>query len=248
MKIFTSIAPRKIAIQQHAVDSWLEAGFQPVSLNSATEISLLRAPFPKVEFIETSRDAASIMGKPLVFFDDLTAAIAASGPGVSGIVNSDIILRSVHPLPDLFKEKAAAGLVYGTRVDIDEPKSTFGEEYTAGFDYFFMNSATARCYPPTRLSMGAPMWDYWAVLVPLLKGVVCRRMNEMCAFHIRHEQQWDHQLNILMLKEILDHSGIEFEGIQGVDFSTENDASKRILSQFGHFILPYLESGSSPVF
>jgi hypothetical protein len=248
MKIFTSIAPQKISIQQRAVESWLAMGFQPVSLNSAEEIDVLRDSFAAVEFINTHRNAEALAGKPLILVDDLFAAIAASGPGVSGLVNSDIIFRSTSPLPDIFREQAAGGLVYGTRIDIDEPEDTFGDEYSVGFDYFFMDAEIARCYPPTRLSMGAPMWDYWAVLVPMLKGINCRRMNAICAFHLRHEQQWDNELNIRMLKEVLDHSGIQFEGISGVDFSTENALSKRVLTQFGHFVLPYLEANSSPVF
>jgi hypothetical protein len=248
MKIFTSIAPRNIDRQKLAVESWIKAGFKPVSLNRAAEIDLLSAQFPQVEFILTTRDSTATTGKPLVFADDLFAAISRTGGGVSGLVNSDIIFRSPLNLPELFGEKAAGGLVFGSRTDIDQARETSGELFRNGYDFFFMDAKTARVYPPTSLSLGAPMWDYWAALVPMLKGLDCYLMNAMCAWHVRHEQHWDKLLNIRMMKEILEYSGIEFEGISGIDFSTENDGSSRILRQFGHFIVPYLEANSRLMF
>jgi len=248
MKIFTSIAPRKIEIQQRALKTWVDAGFQPVSLNSPAEIEQLATPFPKVEFIETDRDATAITGKPFVFIDDLFAALAASGEEVSGLVNSDIIFRSSLDLPKLFHERAAGGLVFGSRMDINQPQDTAGELFRIGYDYFFIDTATARGYPPTSLSMGAPMWDYWTPLIPVLKGSNCSLMNGVCAFHVRHEQNWDNKLNIRMMKEIIDHSGIEFEGIAGVDFNTDDKSRVKILRQFAQFIVPFLETNSRLVF
>lgn len=230
------------------MESWITAGFQPVSMNNAAEIEQLTAAFPEVEFLQASRDATGIAGKPMIFVDDLFAAMASCGEAVTGLVNSDILLRSSSNLPDLFRFNAANGLVFGSRIDIDQPQDCTGELYRIGYDYFFMDAETARNYPPTILSMGAPMWDYWAVLIPILRGRTCRYMNKVCAYHVRHERHWDNRLNIRMMKEIIDHSGIEFEGVEAVDFSNENIASKKLLGQFAVFILQFLEAHSKPVF
>ena len=230
------------------MDSWIAAGFQPVSLNNAAEIEQIRPQFADIEFIRTGRDAGAICGKPLVFVDDIFAAVCAAGDGVSGIVNSDIIFGGSHDLPKLFDARATGGLVFGSRMDIDQPGDIVGDIFRAGYDFFFMDADTARVYPPTQLSMGAPMWDYWAALVPILRGRKCSLMNSVCAYHVRHEQNWDNALNIRMMKEILDYADMEFEGVDGVDFNSENKASKSVLRQFGHFIVPFLETQSKRVF
>jgi len=247
MKIFTSIAPRKTDTQRLAIESWIENGFQPVSMNSAAEIERLAPLFPEVKFIRAHRDATELAGKPLIYIDDLLEAMAASGDKVCGLVNSDIIFRSHRNLPEWFHYAAVDGLVYGSRMDVDQPGDTAGEIYQVGFDYFFMDAVTAAGYPPTALSMGAPMWDYWAPLVAILRGRNCGKVDEVFAYHVRHEAEWDNTFNIRMMKEIIDHSGIEFEGIEGVDFSTLNSASGTVLHQFAQFILSFLASHSKPV-
>ena len=75
MKIFTSIAPRKTDTQRLAIESWIENGFQPVSMNSAAEIERLAPLFPEVKFIRAHRDATELAGKPLIYIDDLLEAM-----------------------------------------------------------------------------------------------------------------------------------------------------------------------------
>lgn len=248
MKIFTSIAPRGIEKQQHAVRSWAEHGFEPHSLNTGDEIFLLRTRFPEVRFIEVERNAMDTIGKPFVFVDDLLSACRNSGDPVSGIVNSDIFFRAPVDLPALFAEHAANGIVYGSRVDLESCEARTGQVYEVGFDFFFMDRDTAGLYPRTKLCMGAPMWDYWAPLIPILRGRPCRFLNAMVAFHVVHEQAWDNEINIRMMHEIIQYSGIEFEGIDGVDFTTHNHASGRVLHEFAQFITPFLAQNSEPVF
>ena len=166
------------------------------------------------------------------------------GDNVTGLVNSDIILRSSHSLPRLFEENVTHGLLYGSRIDIDHPDEKVGKTYREGYDIFFIHKDTIRLFPTSRLSMGAPMWDYWAVLVPLLRGHRCLKITRACAFHLRHEQAWDNELNIRMMKEIIDHSGIEFRGIEGVDFNSQNHRSKMVLHQFAQYIKSYFEKRS----
>lgn len=244
MKIFTSVAPRRLESQKLALESWIVAGFQPVSINTVAEIGQLKPMFPELDFVPAGRDATGHAGKPLIYVDDLFTAVEQSGDAVCGLVNSDIIFRSKRNLPAWFGEIASAGLAFGSRLDIARPEDNAGQVYSVGYDYFFMNAATAADYPKTTLSMGAPMWDYWAALVPILRGRNCTLVNEVCAYHVSHEQVWDMTINIRMMKQILDHSGIEFEGIEGVDFSTSNALSKRVLNEFGRFIVPFLESRS----
>ncbi len=124
----------------------------------------------------------------------------------------------------------------------DRLKECFGQ------GRIFMDIDTVRLFPRTRLSMGAPMWDYWAVLVPLMQRRRCLKMNNTCAFHLRHDQAWDNAINIRMMKEIVDHSGMQFGALAGVDVDSADVDRVSVLRQFSEIVVPYIESHSRPVF
>ncbi|OKY76266.1 MAG: hypothetical protein BM485_03160 [Desulfobulbaceae bacterium DB1] len=197
MKIFTSLAPHNLPRQQLAVHSWLRAGFIPYSLNIGEEIRLLEDSFRDVRFLEVHDEQTTIayLGKAFVNIDAFFAHILRHGENeVCGIVNADIIIDPPFDLHDILIKEAAGGLVFGNRIDIHAPEERNGELFGLGFDYFFLDSNLAACYPASKFSMGKPFWDYWLPIVPLRKKLgQVKWLRTPIAFHQNHPTCWNRE-------------------------------------------------------
>lgn len=204
--IATSLAPGKsIDTQRSAVNSWKRIGFHVVSINAAEEIALLQPKFPDIEFIQVARDAKKKFGKPYVYFDDALAYFQGCGPGICGIVNSDIYLLHEDLYPFISRE-AINSLVYGSRVDVDTLENLQGQMLYDGFDYFFFDKQMVSLYPQSELFIGLPCWDYWAALIPLFSGIPLKKIITPHAYHIKHRVNWDNRASQVLYKgAILKH-------------------------------------------
>jgi len=195
--IATSIFPRDFSLQRAAIDSWRNLGFKVVSLNSATEALIIKREFPDISVMVVARTAEPLVGKPCVFFDDIRAALIEDDANVCGIVNSDIFLFAnagfaefiVNVLKDV-------GFLFGSRIDIESPNDVDGTQFIYGFDYFFFSREQLNVYPTSDFCLGVPWWDYWAPIVPLLKGNKCVELISPIAYHIKHETKWSSKLYI----------------------------------------------------
>ena len=161
-----------------------------LSLNVAEEIAVLQPEFPDVRFVAAERTASARAGRPLVYLDDLLAALVATGRAVVGIVNSDVSLRADRVFADYVAREARGAFLFGSRVDVDTPESESGEVFEGGYDFFFFDRRLAGMYPKTDYSIGLPWWDYWAPMVPALNGVPLKRLTTPVAFHVRHDLNW----------------------------------------------------------
>ncbi len=193
--IATSIAPGKIELQQSAISSWLKLGFKVLSVNTRREIDLLLSDFPLVKFVEAERDASAVAGKPYIYFDDVLRALQAEGPAVCGIINSDIHLLAGAGFTEYIVENAFDGFIFGSRVDVDSLDFMYGEHYEEGFDFFFFNAEVIPVYPASDFCIGVPWWDYWAPLVPFLKGYPVKQLATSVAFHVKHPTKWSAELH-----------------------------------------------------
>jgi hypothetical protein len=189
--IGTSIAPKEIEKQRAAVDSWRALGFEVLSLNIDAEIATLQPQFPDVRFVPASRSAQERAGRPLVYFDDLLAALADTGRPVVGIVNSDIMMRATPALAGFLSREAAGAFVFGHRIDLETADADNGAPYEGGYDFFFFDRAVIEAYPKTNFAIGLPWWDYWAPAVPALNAVPLKRLVTPFAYHTRHDINWD---------------------------------------------------------
>ena len=75
--IATSIAPFEIENQRKAIDSWIEAGFEVISVNTISELELLKKDFPDIHFIEAKRDASTEKGRPLIYVYDILTKLSS---------------------------------------------------------------------------------------------------------------------------------------------------------------------------
>lgn len=154
--VATSIAPKEIEKQQTAIRTWLSNGLQVISVNTGAEISLLAGYFPEVTFIEATRDARETMGRPLIFLDDVLAALATLGAPICGIINSDIYLDVKFKLADYIAREAVSSLIIGHRIDVDKLGSTDGEVYLNGFDLFFLIATCVMLFHLTIFALAQP--------------------------------------------------------------------------------------------
>ncbi|GAM08916.1 hypothetical protein OR1_01190 [Geobacter sp. OR-1] len=188
--VATSIAPRNIELQQSSISNWQSLGFEVISINSASEIEVVQSSFSTVKFVTADRTAEAATGKPYIYFDDVCMALAETGADICGIINSDIQLVQCTDFKDVVTREAKGGFLFGSRIDVGEQKDTDGEIYFVGFDFFFLDRSVLSCYPPSEFCLGAPWWDYWAPVVPLVKGIPCKELISPVAFHLKHETKW----------------------------------------------------------
>ena len=188
--IATSIAPRNIELQQGAVASWKQIGFDVISLNSRQEIKSIKDSFPNVKFVEVSRNALAITKRPFIYFDDILKALEMTESQVCGIVNSDIYLFADKHIYEFIDIEAKDAFLFGSRINIPSLSSFTGEEYFDGFDYFFFDRAITKTYVETEFCLGSPWWDYWAPLVPLIKGYEMKKIITPIAYHVEHLTKW----------------------------------------------------------
>lgn len=202
--VITTIAPFDIEKQKLAIESWLNAGLNVLSLNCSQEKEILEPLFPHVRFIEADRDAKSIAGKPYVYFDDILENLGKSGSQICGIINSDILLNVTTEFISEIKSYASDSLVYGCRVDVEKPDSFAGSFYEFGYDFFFFDKSLIQIYPESDFCLGLPWWDYWMVAVPLSKKIKLTKVISPVAFHLWHPTKYNNEYWLNLGKSFID--------------------------------------------
>lgn len=187
--VVTSLTPRNLEQQMVAMNTWREGGFRIVSINAVDEIAVLANHFPHIEFVAAARDARERYGKPYIYFDDVLSFFEKRDIPVCGIVNSDIFLIN-NGLKTLIDREVEESMIFGSRLDVDQPLSQ-AREYDKGFDFFFFDRRLINVYPrQTEFCLGMPWWDYWAPLVPLMHKFTAKRITSPTVMHIKHDTCW----------------------------------------------------------
>ena len=185
----TSLTPHNFSLQHKAVSSWREAGFGVLSVNCDEERSILTGEFTNVDFIRVGRDARKNHGKPLVYLDDVLAALTNTQASIVGIINADIILRAPELAKNL-KSKIEGQCYLGNRTDLHEINETDGPRYRLGYDFFLFDPSFPGRIPPSKFCLGMPWWDYWLPLAALFSGVSIAYIDSDIAFHQLHLTNW----------------------------------------------------------
>ncbi len=191
--VITSLMPRNQANQPAAVRSWQTLGLHVVSMNNPEEIRELKPLYKGVQFVEAARTGQQLYGKPLVYFDDLTALARARRDVVTGIINSDIIIQTDIDLRRWLLREVRGALALGRSEDVTAATDPPAHLYADGFDCVFFDSGIVRHYPASNFCLGVPWWDYWAPLAPLLQGISLKSINQPSVrlLHVLHGRQWE---------------------------------------------------------
>ena len=191
MVIATSVMPRRLELQRLAVESWLDQGFEVVSVNTAAETATLAPHFPGVRFVEPATTAEALCGRPLVPIHELMAALAASGAEVCGIVNSDIVFRDGGALHDTVAREYRRSLVFGNRIEIEEPAKDTGQPYRGGYDFFFFERAATGIFLGNGMVLGMPWWDFWIPVASRIGGLSLKKVAAPAIYHLSHIVGYD---------------------------------------------------------
>lgn len=187
----TSLAPKNIEMQQQCVASWIDAGFEVISVNTPDEVKELQPQFKTVRFIPATRDGRKFYKKPLIFIDDLLLALKGSQSNIVGIINSDIQLRMNSDQVELIRRHATESMICVNRTNIDRPDEVNGSLLTSGFDLFFFSPDMIDRITPSLFCLGVTWWDYYLPMVAIAKRIPLLRFCDNIAFHVNHETNWD---------------------------------------------------------
>jgi len=205
--IATSIAPKELAKQKRAIQSWLDLGFEVISLNIHKELELLQPEFPDVKFVPAGRNGTRLAGKPYVFVDDVLAALQKTACRVVGIVNSDIELRANPQLVDYLHQAATGSFICASRIDVAQAEDSDGKLYHRGFDSFFFDQSIVDRLSKTKFMLGVPWWDYWFPYAVIEQGIPVKRLETPLAYHLRHEINYNSGHMIRFGDEFVSHCG-----------------------------------------
>jgi hypothetical protein len=190
MIAITSISPshKNFEVQQKAIQSWIVAGYEVVSLNSQEEIELLKG-FEGVKFIPTGRHNKKIFGKPYVIVSAIIDYLIEVKSEHSLIVNSDIILLDTDNTTEKLKQRSENEIIIMHRRDFEGDISQ-SKVYTLGFDGFFINYKHLEVFPQTILCLGQCHWDFWVPYIATIHGAKISALNEPYLFHATHNVQY----------------------------------------------------------
>lgn len=200
--LFTSLPPRITRRNEHGEDigkhyaaaclqSWQDSGFQPVTLNAASEdLSALSLP-ATIDRRTLTRDAGAAYGKPLPYFGDIIAEMKRHCDGVVALTNADIMLRLNAEDRHVLRSLRPGQCIVSNRIDIDTPEDRTGEVYFHGFDFFALHTADLPDGLSNDLVFGVPWWDHFLPLWLYLSGLERVQISKDAVLHLRHDERWD---------------------------------------------------------
>jgi hypothetical protein len=193
MIAITSIAPghKNFDSQFKAIESWLNAGYEVVSLNSEEEIELLK-DFKNVKFVSTHRHNKKIFGKPYVIVSAIIDYLKEGKSEHSLIINSDIIINDVNNITESLKARSEGGIIVMNRGDFNGDMSK-SKIYDKGFDAFFINGKHLEVFPQTILCLGQCHWDFWFPYIASMGGVKLLKLKDPYIFHAMHNVQYSQE-------------------------------------------------------
>jgi hypothetical protein len=191
MIAITSISPshKNFETQKKAIQSWIEAGYKPVSLNSKEEIALL-TEFKDVEFIETVRTNEVLFKRPYVIISAIIDHLKQRSEEHFMIINSDIIIKGTERQTENLKLQSNEGVIIINRNDFKEEENGISKRYELGFDGFFINKKWIHIFPQSILCLGQCFWDFWIPYQCVLAKVPIFRMREPYLYHKAHPIQY----------------------------------------------------------
>lgn len=185
--IATSLMPRRIDVQQAAVKSWMELGFQVLSLNVEAERAVLAPLFEGVEFTNIHSNSTLL---PHISIAEILRTLESCRTDICGIVNSDIILSSTDDFISFIWDKTEEdAVIFGPRIDVDNIESRKGS-ISPGYDYFFFRKKLLPIALNGSYTLGGTWWDYWFPISLAINGIRLRYFLIPVGFHPKHPQIW----------------------------------------------------------
>jgi hypothetical protein len=168
--------------QERCIESWREAGFEALSVNSASES--YRHP---VRMVPVDRDASAVTGRPNVFLADLLAVASSEARGGPVVVmNADLLIRPGTSLAAAVLELRPGEFIFSRRINIQRPDQAHGLPGRFGYDFFAGHADDIAGCPDGGMVFGATWWDHYLPLMMFAQG--CRiYQTEPAVLHLDHD-------------------------------------------------------------
>lgn len=175
--------------QSACIDSWWQQGFTVHSVNARSELEgMVRRP--GVTYWEVDRDASAIIGRPLIWFDDLIRMCGEIADGPFLFTNADIILRPSGHFFDATASLRPGSALISKRIDIQHPSLNEGTPCWNGYDLFGLHREDVSAIEDANLIFGSPWCDYMVPYALMIRNIKLGTFPGRPAYHLAHKERW----------------------------------------------------------
>lgn len=191
MKLLTSIPSthKNIQHQQIVINSWVNSGFDIVSINHISEQDKVTI-YPKVEYYFTEETKEHIFKKHLPPLNAFIQYAKEHELDYFCLINSDIEAYLSTENIDKIKDNINGGMVCAHRCDYDTVH-TESKMYYEGVDVFFMSSRTLKLIPQNDFVLGRCHFDFWLPYKIATQRQVLKFITNKLFFHKKHDIQYN---------------------------------------------------------
>lgn len=173
------------------IRSWRRSGFRTFTVNSRNESPCELIHSEQIQTITVDRDAKTASGKPLILFEDFISAICQNSDGPVAITNADILLEVSKASFKQLENLQPGECFVAKRMDISDPMSRNGREFSFGYDLFVYHTADLRGLARNDFVIGQPWWDHFLPIYMFLLGLRPLKLEGLTAYHLEHSERWE---------------------------------------------------------
>lgn len=202
MLALTSLSPshKNADVQKACIQSWIDNGFTPVSLNHPDELDMLGDIYDNVRLVPTYSTMEATFGRPYVRVSALIDYAKGQEDEQILLINSDIKIIDNGGLTDKLKALTEKAVVFIHRWDYENDLDK-AMRYDLGIDAMFLNKRHLGLFPQSNLCLGQCFWDYVFPYQAQKAGAPLKRVVEKYIYHKAHHAQyskenWQHTAQI----------------------------------------------------
>ena len=176
--------------QMSCIDSWINSGFNVISINSELEKNNLISD-SRITVHYTDTNASHITKKPLVYIESIINILSLEETNIVVITNADIMVKFSNEDLKKIENLSPGQALIASRIDVsDYHNVNYETEYKEGFDFICMHKEDLSKIRGSGLVFGAPWWDHYIPLVLALKGVKLSKLHSSSILHLKHSERW----------------------------------------------------------
>lgn len=176
------------------ISSWISSGHDILSINTRSEIEILKLIYPTIQFEQSFRTTHNLNQRNLVYISDALSYGKVRNYQRIALCNGDVLIT--EKITSLESELNSNVIFYSHRINIDSTNSTSGEIFT-GIDYINGSKKMINSLPETYFTFGLPWWDYWYPYYFHFIGCkivqLSNKNNNPILLHKKHNDAWNYK-------------------------------------------------------
>lgn len=195
--LFTSVPPRMErsspdgfsigrSYQEDCIRSWRASGFTVYSIHFEEELATLER-FDGVTYVGVRRTEDDPPAEVKPSLKAMLRVIEEVGAGLSGLINSDILLVEAPGWTDVVRSEVAGSVIAFTRYETNDVDRTCVGWAPWGFDLIFFDRKFIGSLRYCGMRIGETWWDYWLPLWMHFAGAEIKHVEDCVALHLDHK-------------------------------------------------------------